>query len=235
MLLLLVPERLSDRAAAVWAAVAPAPAEDGRRGISRDAAPVRRMSRRILSILPPSEDFRVSTGLTGSPSTISRNCPLDTTSAGFTDNRLLGSIFGNWQWSGDLTVASGLPFTPRILGQFHRVSRGTNGTLRPNVVPGQPIALPNPSIGEWFNTAAFVNLLPEPVWRRTPEQHHRPGQASLRYGNNEDLPLKEARVLEFRAQATNIFNMPQYSTIDTVVTRPPLGVSLQSAPCGESR
>jgi hypothetical protein len=37
------------------------------------------------------------------------------------------------------------------------------------------------------------------------------------------LPLKESRVLEFRAQATNIFNMPQYATIDTVLNSPTFG------------
>jgi len=30
-------------------------------------------------------------------------------------------------------------------------------------------------------------------------------------------------VLEFRAQATNIFNMPQYVSIDTVVNSPTFG------------
>jgi hypothetical protein len=37
------------------------------------------------------------------------------------------------------------------------------------------------------------------------------------------VPLKESRVLEFRAQATNIFNMPQYTTIDTVLNSPTFG------------
>ncbi|HYY70006.1 MAG TPA: TonB-dependent receptor, partial [Terriglobales bacterium] len=39
-------------------------------------------------------------------------------------------LFGDWQWSGDWTIASGLPFTPRVIGSFTDVSRGTNGTLR---------------------------------------------------------------------------------------------------------
>jgi hypothetical protein len=30
-------------------------------------------------------------------------------------------------------------------------------------------------------------------------------------------------VLEFRAQATNVFNMPNYSSIDTSVTSPTFG------------
>ena len=31
-------------------------------------------------------------------------------------NSPLRAIFGDWNWSGDWTIASGLPFTPRILG-----------------------------------------------------------------------------------------------------------------------
>ena len=37
------------------------------------------------------------------------------------------------------------------------------------------------------------------------------------------VPLKESRVLEFRAQATNIFNMPQYAAIDTPCNSPTFG------------
>jgi hypothetical protein len=37
------------------------------------------------------------------------------------------------------------------------------------------------------------------------------------------FPLKESRVLEFRAQATNIFNIPQYTGIDSVVNSPTFG------------
>jgi len=37
------------------------------------------------------------------------------------------------------------------------------------------------------------------------------------------VPLKESRVLEFRAQATNIFNMPQYAAIDSVLNSPTFG------------
>jgi hypothetical protein len=37
------------------------------------------------------------------------------------------------------------------------------------------------------------------------------------------IPLKESRTLEFRAQATNIFNIPNYSSIGTVVNSPTFG------------
>ncbi len=37
------------------------------------------------------------------------------------------------------------------------------------------------------------------------------------------ISLKGSRMLELRAQATNVFNMPNYSTIDTVVNSPTFG------------
>jgi trimeric autotransporter adhesin len=37
------------------------------------------------------------------------------------------------------------------------------------------------------------------------------------------IPLKESRMLEFRAQATNIFNIPNWTSIDTSVTSPTFG------------
>ena len=37
------------------------------------------------------------------------------------------------------------------------------------------------------------------------------------------FPMKESRMLEFRAQATNIFNLLNYSSIDTSLNSPTFG------------
>jgi hypothetical protein len=139
------------------------------------------------------------------------------------NDRLLGSIFGDWQWSGDWTIASGLPFTPRLLGSFTDVNRGTNGTLRPNLVPGETVASADPSIAAWFNTAAFVAAPSGQYGDARRNSIIGPGTNSFDMAITKMFPLKEARVLEFRAQATNVFNMPQYTTIDTVVNSPTFG------------
>jgi trimeric autotransporter adhesin len=138
-----------------------------------------------------------------------------------TNNTPARAIFGDWQWSGDWTIASGLPFTPRFLNNANEINGGTNGTLRPDLVPGQSIQLSHPSIGEWFNTQAF-----------TAPQENSQGQV-IQYGNarrnsiigpgskvfdmalTKVIPMNEGRTLEFRAQATNVFNIPNYSSIDT--------------------
>ena len=149
--------------------------------------------------------------------------PLDTTSAGSPDNTPLRAIFGDWQWSGDWTIASGLPFTPRLLGNIADVNRGTNGTLRPDLVPGQSVSLANPSIAEWFNTAAFVAPPTGQYGNARRNSIIGPGSKVFDMAFTKIIPLKESRVLEFRAQATNIFNIPNYSSIDTTVNSPTFG------------
>jgi hypothetical protein len=141
----------------------------------------------------------------------------------FYNNRPLSAIFGDWQWSGDWTLASGLPFTPRVLNSVTDVNRGTNGTIRANLVPGQPVAISNPSTGEWFNTGAY-STPPEGTYGDARRNSIiGPPTRSFDMAITKMFPLKESRVLEFRAQATNVFNTPQYTTIDTTVNSPTFG------------
>jgi len=138
-------------------------------------------------------------------------------------NGLLRNIFGDWQWSGDWTIASGLPFSPQVVGGIGEVNSGTNGTLRPNLVPGQPIALPNPSVSEWFNTAAFVVPPSGSFGDAGRNSIEGPGSLVFDMAFTKVIPLGDVRVLEFRAQATNIFNTPQFTAIDTNVNSPSFG------------
>jgi len=139
-----------------------------------------------------------------------------------TGNTPLRAVLGDWQWSGDWTIASGLPFTPRVLGSADEIERGTNGTLRPDVVPGQSVSLSNRSIGEWFNTAAFA-LPAGPYGDARRNSIIGPGTRVFDMAFTKVIPMKESRVLEFRAQATNIFNLPNYSSIDTTINSPTFG------------
>ena len=132
-----------------------------------------------------------------------------------TGNTPWRAIFGDWQWSGDWTVASGLPFTPRLVGDVADVNRGTNGTLRPDLVPGQSVRLANHSIAAWFNTAAFAVPPTGQFGDARRNSIIGPGSKVFDMAFSKIFPMKESRLLEFRAQATNIFNIPNYSSIDT--------------------
>jgi len=133
------------------------------------------------------------------------------------------AIFGDWQFSGDWTIASGLPFSPRIVGNVNEVSGGTTGTLRPDVVPGQMVQLGNPSIAEWFNTAAFVAPPDGQYGDARRNSIIGPPTHLFDMAFTKIVPLKEARVLELRVQGSNIFNIPNYTAIDTSVTSPTFG------------
>ncbi len=124
-------------------------------------------------------------------------------------NSPLRAVFGDWNWSGDWTIASGLPFTPRILGDPADVNRGTNGTVRADVVPGQLVTVSNPSIAEWFNTAAFVAPTGQfgDARRNSIEG---PGSRLFDMAFTKIFPLSETRFLEFQGAVLEYF---QYAAI----------------------
>lgn len=133
------------------------------------------------------------------------------------------AIFGDWVWSGDWTISSGLPFTPRVLGDFADVNRGTNGTIRADVVPDVSPTVANPSIGEWFNTAAFAVPPAGQFGDARRNSIEGPGSLLFDMSMTKVFPMGEMRNLELRAEAANVFNHPQYATIDTVVNSPTFG------------
>jgi len=135
----------------------------------------------------------------------------------------LSAVLGDWQWSGDWTIASGLPFTPRVLGDPSDVSRGTNGTLRADVVPGVTLSVPDPSIREWFNTAAFAVPAANAYGDARRNSIEGPGTLVFDMAITKVIPMRENRMLEFRMQASNVLNHPQYTTIDTTVNSPTFG------------
>jgi hypothetical protein len=133
-------------------------------------------------------------------------------------------VLSNWQWSGDFTVASGLYFTPSVLGGSVDIARGVSGSQRANLVPGQSISLPNPTAREWFNTAAFctpgidcTNPSDSPYGDATRNSIEGPGTVTLDMTINRTIPIKESRSLDLRLTASNIFNHVNYTSISTVV------------------
>ena len=134
-----------------------------------------------------------------------------------------GQIVGGWEWNGSFTIASGMPFTPQILGNSAALSRGANGSLRPNA-SGQPIAFSNPTIGEWFNTAAFTDQCTTnasgvqtcPFGTAGRNSIIGPGTLVFNMSMSKNFPIRDMMAFEIRADATNIFNTPQYTSIDTV-------------------
>ena len=73
--------------------------------------------------------------------------------------------------SGTMSMASGTPSTARVVGDAADVAKGTNGTLRADFT-GATIALANPTIAQYFNTAASPSRVRH-VRQRRAQHHHR--------------------------------------------------------------
>ena len=54
-------------------------------------------------------------------------------------------VLAGLQWSGNITIGSGTPYTARILESLNDVTQGTNGSTRANVT-GAPVTLSNPTV-----------------------------------------------------------------------------------------
>jgi len=139
-----------------------------------------------------------------------------------TGNTVWRALLGDWNWSGDWTIASGFPFTPRVLGSVADVNQGVNGTLRADLT-GEPIAISDPSVNRWFNTAAFVAPPAGQFGNARRNIIIGPGAHVFDMAFTKVISLKESRMLEVRAQFSNIFNTPQFTTIDTVINSPTYG------------
>jgi hypothetical protein len=131
-------------------------------------------------------------------------------------------VFGDWQWSGNVNLQSGSPFTARVLGDFTDVARGTNGTLRADVT-GQPIALSNPTVAEFFNIAAFVAPPRGQFGNSRRNLIEGPGGVIFDMSVSKTIPFKDTQAFEMRASATDVFNTPHFTGIDTTVNSPTFG------------
>jgi hypothetical protein len=144
----------------------------------------------------------------------------------FASKGALSHILDGWQWSGSVTIGSGFYFTPNVRGGAVDIGRGVSGSERANYVPGQGIALGDPSSLQWFNTAAFCSSATSAscsnpngsvfgdAGRNTIEG---PGQFSLNMALSKTIQIRETRALELRLQASNVFNNVVFSAINTTV------------------
>jgi hypothetical protein len=131
-------------------------------------------------------------------------------------------VFGDWLLQSSFTVASGTPFTARVLGDTSDVAGGTNGTLRADY-NGGPIQIGDRSIRHWFNTASFSVPPTGSYGNAGRNTIIGPGSILMSLALSKNFPIRESMGLEVRAEAANVLNHPNYSGLDTVVNSPTFG------------
>lgn len=123
-------------------------------------------------------------------------------------NRLVEGLAGGWQFNSIDTFQSGTPFTVTMLSSTLNAGSGVQW---PNRIGSG--ALPNPTIQEWFDPAAFAapgtynygnagrNILTGPTTK----------QIDFSVFKNFVFTEDGTKRLQFRAEAFNLFNTPQFN------------------------
>jgi hypothetical protein len=126
------------------------------------------------------------------------------------------ALLDGWSMAVTFTANSGSPLTPRVSGAAADVARGTNGTLRA-AYNGEPIAIDDPTIDQFFNTSAFSSPLPGTFGNALRNMIIGPGNRQLNASFSRDVRLGGNRSVSVQLNANNLLNLVQWSGVDTNV------------------
>lgn len=135
------------------------------------------------------------------------------------DSRIGNILAGGWQLSGIFTKQTGLPFTP-----VEAVDASNTGTTeRPNRI-GSGILASGRSINNWFNVSAFSTPAAFTFGNSGRNILRGPGLTNTDLGLSRVIPIRERLNIEFRAEAFNLFNTPQFGLPNATLGTSTVGV-----------
>jgi hypothetical protein len=136
------------------------------------------------------------------------------------EGAFLSHLAEGWSVSPIVNLQSGNPFSAII--QVTDTRGSLEAFNRPFLVPGVPLILPNPSPNQWINPASFVrqstgfgdagrNILTGP------------GFADVDLSIAKDTKIRERVSLQFRSEAFNLFNHPNFGQPQNNLAVPSFG------------
>ncbi len=122
------------------------------------------------------------------------------------NSRIGGALAGGWQLTGIFSAQTGLPFTPVL--NFDPSNTGT--TARPNRNGSGSFPTGQRSLQQWFDVSAFTAPAGFNFGNSGRNILRGPGFHNIDLGMSRFIALREQTNLEFRAEAFNLFNTPQF-------------------------
>ena len=138
-------------------------------------------------------------------------------------------ILGNWQANGITTFMSGTPFT---VYDSQDVSLQGGAPEISGFSSNRPDLIGNPNSGprtpqEWFNVSAFQRLDPVAQAGQFGNEGRNvvegPGYQQWDFSLFKDIPIREAKRLQFRAEFFNVFNHANFRLPDNDISSPNFG------------
>jgi hypothetical protein len=137
-----------------------------------------------------------------------------------------GKLVNGWETFGIVTLQTGRPFTVALLSEIDNSGTGRSilgfgANDRPNLA-GNP-DLSNPTTSQWFNTAAFAFPAPGTFGNAGRNILEGPGFQSVNASLVKNTNFTERVKLQFRAEAFNLFNHPNFNLPDNFLGSPTFG------------
>jgi Carboxypeptidase regulatory-like domain len=127
-------------------------------------------------------------------------------------NRVTDAILGGWSFAPIFTASTGMPLNITVNGNPSNTGSGVD---RPNVVGNWQLA--NPTVGEWFNTAAFVANAPYTYGNAGRDVIRGPGLVDLDLALHKSFRITERVSAQLRIESFNATNTPALGPPNTVL------------------
>ncbi|MCL5743695.1 MAG: carboxypeptidase regulatory-like domain-containing protein [Acidobacteria bacterium] len=133
---------------------------------------------------------------------------------------IAAKLAGSWEVSGIYSAQSGLPFTTNL--NFDNANSGN--TNYPNRTCDGNIS--NHSLSRWFDTSCFSAPAQYQFGNEGRNVLVGPGKNNLDFGVHRrfHIPWRESAALEFRGEAFNLFNHPQFGIPGSTLGNPGFGI-----------
>ena len=130
-------------------------------------------------------------------------------------NGVANQLVSGWQWNGSFTIQSGFPFTPLVGSN----ASGTGETQNPDI-PNWNSAFTGPvilgQVEQWFDPHAFLMPVSGTFGNVGRGQLTGPGLTNFDMSLFKKFVVDEKRTVQFRAEAFNVFNHPNFASPNPV-------------------
>jgi hypothetical protein len=139
-----------------------------------------------------------------------------------TAHKALNQLLGTWELNGIVTLQSGAPFT--VLDGIDQSMDGVAAD-RPNIIgnPSLSWSSHTAEVAQYFNRTAFQLNNPGTFGSTGRNTLIGPGLFNVDYSMVKTFPIHEATKLQFRAEAFNLFNHPNFDNPNSTLNSPLFG------------
>ncbi|HEX6464121.1 MAG TPA: hypothetical protein VFZ98_06705, partial [Vicinamibacterales bacterium] len=135
----------------------------------------------------------------------------------------VAAVLGGWRGAANYTFQTGTPLTPLVTGGVGDIARGSNGSLRANVVPGVPVFTSGLVFPQFINPAAFTTPAPGSFGDAGRNSVTGPSNSVLNAQFSRDIRMANNRTWTLQANINNIFNQENFAGINVNVNSTQFG------------